>query len=107
MSGPTTSFNDAVSAYGRIAKIAGGAKPAASVGGGGEDDFAGLVKSAIQEAVRINRDGEKLSIKALQDKADLSQVVSAVAEAELTLQTFVAVRDKVVEAYKEILRMPV
>ena len=39
-------------------------------------------------------------------KADLSSVVTAVAEAELTLQTVVAVRDKVIESYKQILRMP-
>jgi flagellar hook-basal body complex protein FliE len=32
--------------------------------------------------------------------------VTAVAEAELTLQTVVSMRDKVIDAYKEILRMP-
>jgi len=31
----------------------------------------------------------------------------AVSEAELTLNTVVAVRDKVLEAYREILRMPI
>ena len=39
--------------------------------------------------------------------ADLSQVVTAVAEAETTLQTVIAVRERVIEAYKEILRMPI
>ncbi|MEE8393376.1 MAG: flagellar hook-basal body complex protein FliE [Rhodospirillales bacterium] len=69
-------------------------------------DFANLVKGAIEEAVRIGEQSESMSIKALNDKADLNQVVTAVAEAELTLQTVVAVRDKVLEAYKEIIRMP-
>lgn len=106
MPGPMSNMNDAIAAYGRVARIAGGAAPERPAQKSGGDDFAGLVQSAIQEAVRINREGEKMSIRALQDKADLSQVVTAVAEAEVTLQTVVAVRDKVVEAYKEILRMP-
>ena len=42
-----------------------------------------------------------------QGTADLGQVVTAVASAELSLQTVVAVRDKVLEAYNEVLKMPV
>jgi flagellar hook-basal body complex protein FliE len=38
---------------------------------------------------------------------DLTSVVTAVSEAELTLQTVIAVRDRVIEAYKDIMRMPV
>ena len=34
-------------------------------------------------------------------------VVTAVAESELALETLVAVRDKVIAAYEEIMRMPV
>jgi len=33
-------------------------------------------------------------------------VITAVAEAEVTLQTVVAVRDRVIEAYRDIARMP-
>ena len=71
------------------------------------DDFASLVKSAVQEAIRIGEQSEKLSIAGVQDKADLNTVVTAVAEAELTLHTVVSVRDKVLEAYREIIRMPI
>lgn len=70
------------------------------------DDFATLVRSAIDEAVKIGERSETLSVNAISDRADLSQVVTAVAEAEVTLQTVVAVRDKVLESYKEIIRMP-
>lgn len=73
---------------------------------GANDDFASLVKSAISEAVKINQRSEKLSIDAMNDHADLSKVVTAVAEAQVTLQTVVAVRDKVLQAYKDIIRMP-
>ena len=40
-------------------------------------------------------------------KADTHLLVQRVAEAELALETVVAVRDKVVEAWQDILRMPV
>lgn len=72
--------------------------------GGGE--FAALVRGAMDEAVKIGQRGEQLSMAAINDKADLNQVVTAVAEAEVTLRTVVAVRDKVLEAYREIIKMP-
>ncbi len=71
-----------------------------------QGDFAGLVKNAIQEAVRIGERGEQLSIAGINDRADINQVVTAVAEAEIALKTVVTVRDKVIDAYKEIIRMP-
>ena len=40
-------------------------------------------------------------------RADPQAVVEALAATELAVQTAIAVRDKVVEAYQEILRMPV
>ncbi|MEK9753872.1 MAG: flagellar hook-basal body complex protein FliE [Rhodospirillaceae bacterium] len=70
-------------------------------------EFADLVKSAIKEAVKIGERSEQLSIQGINDRADISKVVTAVNEAELTLQTVVAVRDKVLDAYKEIIRMPI
>lgn len=44
---------------------------------------------------------------AMTGKADTHLLVQRIAEAELALETVVAVRDKVVEAYQDILRMPV
>ena len=70
------------------------------------DEFSSLVKDAIDEAIKIGKKGETATIAGINDHADLNKVVTAVAEAELTLQTVVAVRDKVLDAYKEILRMP-
>ena len=57
-----------------------------------------------------NEESEDLnsgSAAAAAGKASIDQVVIAVAEAETTLATVVAVRDKVLEAYREILRMPI
>jgi flagellar hook-basal body complex protein FliE len=38
---------------------------------------------------------------------DIRDVVMAVNNAEVTLQTVVAVRDKVIAAYQDIMRMPI
>ncbi len=53
------------------------------------------------------RAGEVQVTAGLAGRADAQAVVQALAETELAVQTAVAVRDKVVEAYNEILRMPV
>ncbi len=72
-----------------------------------QEGFADLVSNALKEAAKIGERGEKLSIAGINDRADVKQVVTAMAEAELTLQTVMTVRDKVIDAYKEILRMPI
>lgn len=50
---------------------------------------------------------EKTAMAALSGKADPHALVQALAQTELAIETAVTVRDKVVEAYQEILRMPI
>jgi len=69
--------------------------------------FANLLESASEQAQQTLQTGEKASIQALAGKADLVDVVTAVSNAEVTLQTVVAVRDRVVAAYLDILKMPI
>ena len=71
------------------------------------NDFSVMVKNFAQNAVDKSQMSEHLSAAAAAGKANIDQVVIAVAEAESTLNTVVAVRDKVLEAYREILRMPI
>ncbi len=69
--------------------------------------FARLVRSAVDQAVADNKQAEVMSMQAVKGTADLQDVVMAVSNAETALQTVVAVRDKVVSAYQEILQMPI
>jgi flagellar hook-basal body complex protein FliE len=101
---PTQSISNAIKAYNEAVKGR-PAQPETRQASNG-DDFASLVKGAIEEAKKIGEKSEKLSIAGIADRADIGQVVTAVAEAEVALQTVVAIRDKVIEAYKEIIRMP-
>ena len=102
---PVQNVANAVAAYAKSPQNAGAGMEARDAGQ--DSPFAGLVKGAIKEAVKIGEKQEAISLAAINDRADMNQVVTAVAEAEATLQVVVAVRDKVVDAYKEILRMPV
>jgi flagellar hook-basal body complex protein FliE len=71
------------------------------------NDFSTMVKNFAQNSIDKSVASEQLSAAAASGKANIDQVVVAVAEAETTLNTVVAVRDKVLEAYREILRMPI
>lgn len=72
------------------------------------DGFGSLVKDAVGSAAEVMAKGEALSTAAVAGgKADLTSVITAVTNAELTLQTVVAVRDKVIQAYQDIIRMPI
>ena len=59
------------------------------------------------ELVGTLQKGEQTAIDGMTGKADAHSVVKALAQTELAIETAVTVRDKVVEAYQEILRMPV
>ena len=102
---PVQNVANAVAAYAKSPQNAGAGMEARDAGQ--DSPFAGLVKGAIKEAVKIGEKQEAISLASINDRADMNQVVTAIAEAEATLQVVVAVRDKVVDAYKEILRMPV
>jgi flagellar hook-basal body complex protein FliE len=53
------------------------------------------------------REGEETATAAMTGSADPHSLVQALAQTELAVETAVTVRDRVVEAYQEILRMPV
>lgn len=69
--------------------------------------FMDMVKGALHETIDANREAEKVSMDAVAGRADMTDVVTAVAHAENTLRTVVTVRDRIISAYQEILRMPI
>ncbi len=62
---------------------------------------------AAQSFVETLREAETTSMAGMVGKADPQSVVMALSSAELAVQSAVTLRDKVVESYNEILRMPV
>jgi flagellar hook-basal body complex protein FliE len=76
---------------------------------GGEEsvDFGSLVQEAIRQAGQSASVAEQQGLAVAAGQADIVDVVTAIAAAETQLQTVIAVRDQVIQAYQEILRMPI
>ncbi|MBF9050989.1 flagellar hook-basal body complex protein FliE [Roseobacter sp. HKCCD9010] len=72
-----------------------------------QNDPGEAFSEAIRNFTETVRNGEQTAQAALTTGADPHSLVTALAQTELAVQTAVTVRDRVVEAYQEILRMPV
>jgi flagellar hook-basal body complex protein FliE len=70
-------------------------------------DFSGMLTRAVEGAVQSGQAAEQQAAQAIAGGADLTEVVQAVSRAELTLQTATAIRDRVVQAYQDIMKMPI
>lgn len=93
----------AAQAYGQVGGIS------SSVGGAAAESLKPsqmAANAAAEFADTFNRADAAVQSMA-RGEGDAMAVVQAMAEAELALQTVVSIRDRVVEAYQEILRMPV
>lgn len=73
----------------------------------GDAQFSKLVDQAVKSVVETGQNVEKTAALHAQGKADLVDVVTAVAETEVTMRALVSVRDRVINAYQEVLRMPI
>jgi flagellar hook-basal body complex protein FliE len=98
----------AAQAYANLARIADPTGPAKVIGeAGAGPNFSALLKDAVGalNAAARNSDGQTQAMAA--GKANIVDVVTAVAETEVTIDALVSVRDKVIAAYEEIMRMPI
>ncbi|MEO3477812.1 flagellar hook-basal body complex protein FliE [Phaeobacter sp. CAU 1743] len=64
-------------------------------------------KASFENFTNTLQQGEQVSVQAMTGSGDPHALVQALAQTELAVETAVTVRNKVVEAYQEILRMPV
>ncbi|WP_410054988.1 flagellar hook-basal body complex protein FliE [Microvirga sp. Mcv34] len=85
----------------------GGTPAAGAVAGASQASFGDMMAQVATSAIDTMKAGEAASIAGIQGKASVQQVVEAVMSAEQTLQTAIAIRDKVVAAYQEIARMTI
>lgn len=77
-------------------------------GGGSGPAFADLLRGSLEKVAETGTRAEaQVGEAAAGRRPELVDVVTAVAESEAALETLVAVRDKVVQAYEEIMRMPI
>jgi flagellar hook-basal body complex protein FliE len=84
---------------------------AGSAGGGSGDadavSFSGVLGRAIQSAVTTGETADAQAMQVIAGGGNITDMVTAVSRAQLVLQSTVAIRDRVVSAYQEIMRMSI
>ncbi len=73
----------------------------------GGSNFAQVLQHAMGDAIQSSKAAETQMAAQVQGKAQLIDVVTAVSSAQSNLETVMAVRDQVISAYQEIMRMPI
>ncbi len=79
----------------------------ARVDRGEQGDFGATLQRAVQGMVDVGHDAESKAMQAITGTANLTDVVTALSRAELALQSATAIRDRVVQAYQDIIKMPI
>lgn len=83
------------------------ARPAVAPTGGSGAGIGTALTGAAADFTQVMAQTDLAAQGAMTGATDTHQLVQSIAEAQLALETAVAIRDKVVEAYQDILRMPV
>jgi flagellar hook-basal body complex protein FliE len=100
----------AANAYASIARLTannplGGGSAAAS--GDSGTSFASVLKQAIGEVDNIGRKSDAQTRAVAAGNANMVDVVTAVSQTEVAIDAVVAVRDKIISAYEDIMKMPI
>ena len=104
MASPTVAAN----AYANLARILDG------VGTGKSPDsdskgpsFASILKDALGSVMEAGRKSDAQTVAMAAGKANVMDVVTAVADTDVAVSTLVSVRDKVIQSYEDIMKMTI
>ncbi len=106
MATPTIAAN----AYAALAKMR---DDTANIAGGlakghdGGPNFGSILKDVMNAVSAAAQKSDVQAQAVAAGKANMVDVVTAVADTEATFQTLISVRDKVIAAYEDVLRMPI
>jgi flagellar hook-basal body complex protein FliE len=105
MSTPTAAAN----AYATLARLTDPAGPLNKPAGEGQagTSFGALLKDALGSVVEAGRRSDAQAQAMVAGKANIVDVVTAVAETEVAIDALVSVRDRVITAYEDIMKMPI
>lgn len=74
---------------------------------GAANSFGNALQQALNGVAKAGHEADAQAATALTGSGNLTEVVTAIAKAELALQATMAVRDRMVQAYQDIMRMPI
>jgi|SRR5215217_4738928 len=105
-------FNAAAAAYGNASRLINqAAKPntdLTALGSGGQGgNFADMLAQQVQGVVDTGAKSDQMAIDMVSGKANVVDMVTALSETEMAIESMVTVRDRVISAYEEIMRMPI
>jgi len=102
MASPTIAAN----AYANLARVLenSGAGKATEAGG---PSFSSMLKDAVGSVMESGRKSDAQTVAMAAGKANVMDVVTAVADTDVAVSTLVSVRDRVIAAYEDILKMPI
>lgn len=83
-------------------------RPAGAVAqAAGAPDFSSVLSSMATQTATDMRTAESMAIKGLQGQAPVQEVVQSMMQAQTSLQTALAIRDKAVSAYQDLTKMTI
>jgi len=103
MASPTVAAN-AYAALARMTEIGAGAGKASEAGG---PSFGAMLKDAVGSVMDSGKKADAQTMAMASGKANVMDVVTAVAETDVAVSTLVSVRDRVIQAYEDIMKMPI
>jgi flagellar hook-basal body complex protein FliE len=102
MASPTVAAN----AYAALARMTSGAGAAKGAETGGQS-FGAMLKDALGSVMEAGRKSDAQTVAMTNGKANVMDVVTAVAETDVAVSTLVSVRDRVIQSYEDIMKMPI
>ena len=103
-----TTPSAAANAYASLARIADGSGGLGkAVGETQGPSFGALLKDAIGGVLEAGKASDAQQRAMVAGKANIVDVVTAVSETEVAVEALVSVRDRMIQAYEEIMRMPI
>ena len=104
MASPTVAAN----AYANLARMleTGGAEKSGGQTSGGPS-FSALLKDAVGSVLDAGKKSDAQTVAMTSGKANVMDVVTAVAETDVAVSTLVSVRDRVIQSYEDIMKMPI
>ena len=105
MASPTVAAN----AYAALSRMmeSGGAEKGAGTAAVGGPSFSALLKDAVGSVLEAGKKSDAQTMAMTAGKANVMDVVTAVAETDVAVSTLVSVRDRVIQSYEDIMKMPI
>lgn len=107
MATPSVAANAYASLQRIMSSAAGSTADLGKTGAASGPSFGAVLKDTLSSVMEAGRKSDAQTVAAASGKANVMDVVTAVAETDVAVSTLVSVRDKVISAYEDIMKMPI